>query len=68
MRDMVFRFLPDGQKIPVAQIPTATIEFVLGNQDLISLSECDDPGMTVEDTVERLKIELVIRSLGLSSV
>jgi hypothetical protein len=62
MRD--YFYAPDeGPQVPVSEMMTADI------QDILAVSDCvihnRDGNETVENVLERLRIELVIRNLGL---
>lgn len=61
MRDYNY-ITPNGQRVPVSQMGTATIHEILRNGLEVTDDGQADP---VECAMERLRIELVIRSLGL---
>ena len=53
----------DGSRTPVSQLPKAHILDMLARRDIEIVD--DGSGEIVEDIIERLKIELLIRELGL---
>lgn len=62
-----YRFTPDAQPpCLVSEMSTADILDCLNDGGVVILKGTGDEG-TAEDVMERLRIELVVRSLGLSS-
>jgi hypothetical protein len=53
----------DGTLIPTAELPTAKIQELLASGVEIVSTDGEEP--IVENVMERLRIELLIRSLGL---
>lgn len=61
MHDYRFIF-PDGQRVPVAELPTPLIRYLLS--DGVELDGAD-PHETPEQVMKRLDLELFIREKGL---
>ena len=62
------RFIKDdGPPLPVAEMPIDDIHKILGGDISVEIvpSPDDPPGVTIEHLMERLRIELLIRRLGL---
>lgn len=65
MRDYVFRNTRTGQFTTTSNLPTSVIHVIIAKGERSNAIPRNNPNTTRENILERLRLELFIRELGL---